>query len=501
MMALETDAARWQRRQNLNNNYISNLPYEMEQMRKEIKEFYDDMQDDKRMMFVVLSLVHTADTIEQLDADTETLCATARKNLCQLATLKWRQEDGLNTALPYGLRRIDALRTLTTEGVAVLMPFYAREIVQQGGAYYGENAVSRNFIFCNRGELMNGNGFYLSTSGGGKSMMAKQEMLWLYLNTDDHIVVIDPENEYSPLIEALGGVTTHIASGGSHHVNAMAISRDFLSDESPIAIKSEAILSLCEQVIGTGRLGAVQKSIIDRCVASICRGYLMNEKARMPTLRDFHALLLTQEEAEAKEIALSMELFINGTLDVFAHQTNVNLDNRLQCYDIHRLGKQLEPVGYCVTLDNIQNLVARNRKLGKRTHVFIDEFSILLKNPYTSAYFESCWKRFRKYGAQVTGISQNISEILLSDTARLMLGNSEFLLMLNQSPTDRLELAKLLNISDTLLTHITNAQPGHGLIKVGSSIVPFRNDFPRDTELYRLMSTRPNEKFSDGEAV
>lgn len=415
------------------------------------------------------------------------------KHMCTFAPLTYQQEDGLNTALPYGLRKIQALRTMTTESTAVLMPFKTQEIQDSGGIYYGVNAISHNLIICNRKYLLNGNGFILGVSGSGKSMAAKQEFAYLALGTNDDIIVIDPEREYSALCKAMGGETVYISASSNNHINALALNRGYGEGENPIVLKSEFVMSLCEQLIGAGKLGAREKSIIDRCIANVYRNYIRDYSGTPPTLKEFHEDLLKQQEPAAKDIALAIELFTTGSLNVFAHQTNVDMNSRITVFDIFDLGKQLKTVGMLVMLDAILNRVTANRQLGKRTHIFIDEIYLFFANEYSSNFLAESWKRFRKSGALVTGITQNIEDCLRSATARTMLANSEFLLMLNQAPTDRMELARLLNISDTQLSYITNAEAGHGLIKVGGAIVPFINEFPKDTALYRLMTTKPDD--------
>lgn len=506
IMAVEGDITRWQTRQNSRNNFTANIPYDLEQMRKETKEFMDDLTTrDQRMMFGLVTLTHLADTVEQLDEDTEALQAIGRTKACQFATLKYQQEDGLNTVLPYGLRRIDAMRTLTTESTAVLMPFKSQEVQDTGGVYYGVNAVSHNLIICNRGNLLNGNGFILGVSGSGKSMAAKQEFSSLALSTDHDLIVVDPEREYGPLVRALGGevITISASNPDNSHINALDLSAEYGDGKNPLVLKSEFIMSLCEQLMGVGKIDAKEKSIIDRCVANIYREYIKTYQGDPPTLKDLHADLMKQKEPAAHDIALALELFTTGSLNVFSHQTNINTNNRILCFDIQDLGENLKPIGLLVMLDAILNRVIKNRQEGKFTHVYIDEIYLFFAsgsmtgrgsiNNYSSEFLYKCWKRFRKYYATLTGITQNVEECLLSDTARMMFANSEFLLMFNQAPTDRAELAKLLGISDTQMDYITNAQAGHGLIKVGGGIVPFANDFPKDTALYRLMSTKPGE--------
>lgn len=492
LLGVETNVTNWQRRQNSNNNFSAVVPYDLEQQRKETREMLDDLTTrDQRMLFAVVTLVHLADSKEELDSDTETLRSTARKHLCQLCTLNWQQADGLVTALPLGLRRIDALRTLTTEALAVLMPFKAQEIRHQGGVYYGQNTISKNLILANRKELLNGNGFVLGVSGSGKSFTAKREMVGLALSTEDDIIVIDPESEYRPLMEGLGGEVINISATSSNHINAMDMEQGYGDGENPVVLKSEFILSLCEQLMGAGKLSAKEKSIIDRCTALCYHTYIQNGcEGTVPTLRDFHAELLRQPETEAKDVALAIELFTKGSLNTFAKPTNVDTNSRILCYDIRDLGKQLLPVGMLVVLDSVFNRIVRNRKLGKNTWVYIDEIYLLFQHEYSANFLFTLWKRVRKYGACCTGLTQNVDDLLQSHTARTMLANSEFLVMLNQAATDREELAKLLNISDNQLSYITNVDFGRGLIKCGSAIVPFMDNFPKN-HLYKLMSTKP----------
>lgn len=495
LLGVETNVTNWQRRQNANKNFSAVVPYDLEQRRKETREMLDDLTTrDQRMMFAVVTLVHLADSKEELDSDTETLQSIARKHLCQLTTLNWQQADGLVTALPLGLRRIDALRTLTTEALAVLMPFKAQEIWDRGGVYYGQNAISKNLIVADRRQLLNGNAFILGVSGSGKSFSAKKEMVSLALSTQDDIIVIDPESEYRPLIEGLGGQVINISATSPNHINAMDMEQGYGDGENPVVLKSEFLLSLCEQLIGAGKLSAKEKSIIDRCTAQVYRDYIRSGyHGAVPTLQDFHAELLRQPEKEAQDVALAIELFTDGSLNTFAKPTNVDTNARILCYDIRDLGKQLLPVGMLVVLDSIFNRIIRNRGLKRNTWIYIDEIYLLFQHEYSANFLFTLWKRMRKYQACGTGISQNIEDLLQSHTARTMLANSEFLIMLNQAATDREELARLLNISDNQLSYITNVDSGRGLIKCGSAIVPFVDSFPRHTRLYQMMTTRPSD--------
>ena len=495
LLGVETNVTNWQRRQNSNNNFSAVVPYDLEQQRKETREMLDDLTTrDQRMMFAVVTLVHLADSKEELDSDTETLQSTARKHLCQLTTLNWQQDAGLVTALPMGLRRIDALRTLTTEALAVLMPFKAQEIRDRGGIYYGQNVISKNLIIADRKQLLNGNGFVLGVSGSGKSFTAKREIAALALSTQDDILIIDPESEYRPLVEGLGGEVVEISATSSNHINAMDMEQGYGEGENPVVLKSEFLLSLCEQSVGAGKLSAKEKSIIDRCTAQCYHDYVRDGcRGQAPTLQDFHTELLRQPEAEARDVALALELFTEGSLNTFAKPTNVDMSSRIACYDIRKLGKQLLSMGMLVILDSFLNRITRNRRLGRNTWIYIDEIYLLFQHEYSANFLFTLWKRVRKYGACCTGLTQNVDDLLQSHTARTMLANSEFLVMLNQASTDRLELARLLNISDNQLSYITNVDFGRGLIKCGSAIVPFMDNFPRHTQLYKLMTTKPSD--------
>lgn len=493
LLGVETNIANWQRRQNQNNNFSATVPYDMEQQKSQLKELLDDLTTrDQRLFYAVLTIVHTADTKTQLDNDTDSLLNISP--LCQFATLKFQQPDGLNTAMPFGTRKINSFRSLTTESLASFMPFRVQDIYHENGIYYGQNVINNNMIIADRTQLLNGNSFIVGVSGGGKSFMAKSEIINLMLSGNVDILIIDPEREYSPLIRALGGQVINISATSENHINAMDMNSDYGDGANPVVLKSEFIMSLCEQLIGGQNLGAKQKSIIDRCTASVYRNYQQsNYTGTVPTLQDFRAELLQHTEPEAREIALAIELFTHGSLNTFAKQTNVNTDSNLICYDILDLGKQLMPIGMLVVLDSILNRVTQNRAKGKPTFIFIDEIYLLFQHEYSANFLFTLWKRVRKYGAYATGITQNVEDLLQSHTARTMLANSKFIIMLNQAPTDRLELAKLLNISDDQMSYITNAEAGHGLIKVGSSLVPFANKFPKNTKLYNLMTTKPGE--------
>ena len=491
MLGIETNITNWQRRQNANNNFSAVIPYDMELQRKETKEFLSDLTTrDQRMMFAVITMVHVADTKEELDSDTEILLSTARKHLCQLAPMKYQQLDALNTALPIGVRKINALRTLTTESLAVFMPFKVQEIQEVGGIYFGENAISHNMILCNLANLLNQSMFLLGVPGSGKSFFAKLLIIFLALACpEDDILVCDPEGEYSPLVKAMHGTVVRIAAGGSDRVNAMQMVEGY-GDNNPIVEKSQFIMSLIEQIDKNG-VGAHQKSIIDRCTAEVYRD--RERTGKVPTLCTLREKLLEQPEPEARDLALALELFTSGSLDIFAHETNVDTENRIVSYDIHDLGPQLKPAGLLTITDAMLNRVSLNFKKGKRTHIFVDEFHIVYENEYSGNFFTSAWRQFRKRNAYPCAITQNVEYLLDSVQASTMLSNSEMIVMLSQAASDREKLSQLLNISPEQMSYVTNADAGCGLMRYGSALVPFVNKFPKDTMLYELITTKPGE--------
>ena len=504
LLGVETNVANWQRRQNANNNFSAVVPYDMELQRKESKEFLDDLTTrDQRMMFAVMTLAITADTKEQLDSDTEAVLSVARKHMCQLAVLKFQQLDGLNTALPIGARKINAFRTLTTESLAVFIPFKVQEIQDKGGIYFGENAISHNLILCNKANLLNQSAFYLGVPGAGKSFAVKELIAFLMLHpdyADDDILICDPEGEFGALVKTLGrekATVAHLVAGGKDRLNAMYMVEGY-GENNPIVEKSQFVMSLIEQIDKRG-VGPQHKSIIDRCTALV---YPEAEKAgRAATLCDLRRKLLEQPEDKAKEIALSLELYTTGSLDIFGRESTVDLSKPYVVFDIHGLGEQLKPAGSLVITDTILNRVTLNWKRGKRTHVFIDEFHVMFENEQSGIFFNSAWRQFRKRGAYPTAITQNVEYLLDSVQASTMLSNSEFIVMLNQAASDREKLSKLLNISKEQMSYVTNADAGCGLIRYGSALVPFVNRFPRNTKLYALMTTKPGEGVFGGEEV
>ena len=492
LLGTETNITNWQRKQNANNNFSAEVPYDLEMQRQELREFLDDLSSrDQKMMLSVLTIVITADTLDELNQQTKSMQELARERVSQIAVLKFQQLDGLHTVLPAGVQKLDIFRTLITESLAIQIPFRVQEIAHAKGIFYGQNVISKNMILADRTQLLNGNSFILGVSGSGKSFAAKCEITSHMLATDADILIIDPEREYAPLVRALGGEVIEISATSPNHINAMDMTKEY-GEINPIIEKSQFLQSLCEQIIAGHTFTKGQQSIIDRCTESVYRYYLQgNYQGVPPTLQDFREELLKQPEPEAHALALELELFTKGSLNTFAQQTNVDTDKRLICYDIMELGEQLRPIGMLVILDNILNRITANRRKGRQTFVYVDEIYLLFQYEYSAQFLFKLWKRVRKYGAFCTGITQDVEDLLQSHIARTMLSNSEFVLMLNQAATNREELARLLNISDTQLSYITNVDAGHGLIKIGNSLVPFENHFPRDTRLYQLMTTKP----------
>lgn len=490
MLGVETNITNWQRRQNANNNFSATVPYDMEVQRKETKEYMDDLTGrDQRMMLAVLTLIHLADTKEQLDADTDALLKVGADYMCQMAVLRYQQLDGMNTALPIGTRKIDSFRTLTTESLAAFIPFKVQEIQEPGGIYIGENAVSHNLILCNMNNLLNQSMMLLGIPGSGKSFFAKLLIIATALSSQDDIIILDPEGEYSPLVKALGGSVIRFAVGGRDWLNAMDMESGY-GEGSPVAFKSQFIMSLLKQVDSDG-IGPHQKSIIDRCVSQVCKEKKLS--GIVPTLCTVREKLLQQPEPEARDIALTMELYTSGSLDIFAHETNVDTKNRIISYDIHDLSEDLKQPGFVTITDAMINRVNANWAQGKKTHVIVDEFHIAYENEYSGNFFTSAWRQFRKRNASPVAITQNVDYLLSAPQARSMLSNSEFIVMLNQAENDQERLSELLNISQEQMRYVNGSEAGCGLLRYGNALIPFINRFPSNTELYKLITTRPGE--------
>ena len=474
------------------------IPSDLATYGAEAKKLLQDLQSRNERMFLVTFLVlNTADTPRQLDNNVFQASSIAQKYNCQLTRLDFQQEEGLMSALPLGLNQIEIQRGLTTSSTAIFVPFTTQELFQNGkeALYYGINALSNNLIMVDRKLLKNPNGLILGTPGSGKSFSAKREIANCFLLTNDDIIICDPEAEYAPLVERLHGQVIKISPTSSNYINPMDLNLDYSDDESPLSLKSDFILSLCELIVG-GKEGLqpVQKTIIDRCVRLVYQDYLNDPRPEnMPILEDLYNLLRAQDEKEAQYIATALEIYVTGSLNVFNHQSNVDINNRIVCYDIKELGKQLKKIGMLVVQDQVWNRVTINRAAHKSTRYYIDEMHLLLKEEQTAAYTVEIWKRFRKWGGIPTGITQNVKDLLSSREVENIFENSDFVYMLNQAGGDRQILARQLGISPHQLSYVTHSSEGEGLLFYGSTILPFVDHFPKNTELYRIMTTKPQE--------
>jgi len=479
------------------------IPSDLATYGSEAKKLLQDLQSRNERMFLVTFLVlNTADTPRQLGNNVFQASSIAQKYNCQLSRLDFQQEEGLMSCLPLGLNQVEIQRGLTTSSTAIFVPFTTQELFQTGpeALYYGINALSNNLIMVDRKLLKNPNGLILGTPGSGKSFSAKREISNAFLVTQDDIIICDPEAEYAPLVERLHGQVIRISPTSRDYINPMDLNLDYSDDESPLSLKSDFILSLCELIVG-GKEGLqpVQKTIIDRCVRLVYNDYLNDPRPEnMPILEDLYDLLRAQEEKEAQYIATALEIYVTGSLNVFNHRTTVNINNRIVCYDIKELGKQLKKIGMLVVQDQVWNRVTINRAAHRSTRYYIDEMHLLLKEEQTAAYTVEIWKRFRKWGGIPTGITQNVKDLLSSREVENIFENSDFVYMLNQAGGDRQILAKQLNISPHQLSYVTHSSEGEGLLFYGSVILPFVDHFPKDTELYRLLTTKPQELAKEG---
>ena len=473
------------------------IPSDLATYGGEAKRLLQDLQTrNERMFLVTIILMNTSNNRQKLENNIFQTASIAQKYNCALKRLDFQQEAGLMSSLPIGINQIEIQRGLTTSSTAVFVPFTTQEIFQRGEAlYYGLNALSNNMIMVDRKLLKNPNGLILGTPGSGKSFSAKREMTNAFLLTNDDIIVCDPEAEYFPLVHKLGGQVIRISPISMDYINPLDINLNYSEEESPLTLKSDFILSLCELIVGgKNGLEPVEKTLIDRSVRLVYQDFLADPvPEKMPVLEDLYNILLRQNEPEAKRIATALEIYVHGSLNVFNHRTNVDVQNRLVCYDIKELGKQLKKLGMLVVQDQVWNRVTVNRAQHKATRYYMDEFHLLLKEEQTAAYSVEIWKRFRKWGGIPTGITQNVKDLLASREIENIFENSDFIYMLNQASGDRQILSKALNISPSQLNYVTNSNAGEGLIFYGSTIIPFKDDFPKDTMLYRIMTTKPEE--------
>jgi len=475
------------------------IPSDLATYGKDAKALLKELQSQNERMFLLTFLVmNTGKTKEELDNNIFQASSIAQKHSCNLVRLDFQQEQGLVSTLPLAYNEVDIQRGMTTSSTAIFVPFTTQELFQdhRGALYYGLNALSNNLIMVDRKLLKNPNGLILGTPGSGKSFAAKREIVNSFLVTDDDIIISDPEAEYRPMVEYLGGQVIRISPTSDQYINPMDINMNYSEDDNPVMLKVDFILSLCELIMGSkDGLQPAEKTIIDRCVRQVYRKYLENPcPENIPILEDLYNLLLAQEEPEAKYVATALEIYVTGSLNVFNHRTNVELHNRLVCFDIKDLGKQLKKIGMLIIEDQVWGRVSENREAGKSTRYIMDEMHLLLREEQTAAYTVEIWKRFRKWGGMPTGVTQNVKDLLASREVENIFENSDFILMLNQAVGDRAILAKQLNISPHQLSYVTHSGEGEGLIFYGNVILPFVDRFPKETKLYKVLTTKFAEK-------
>lgn len=495
-LGIESEIIRQQRVRNKNNDFSSEISYNKRIEKKEIEEIMDDVREnDQCLFYAAVTVILMAGTKEELDSMTGTVETIGKRNSVVIEEHYLKQREALNTALPIGVRQVETMRTMLTQSLAVLMPFNVQELNDGDGCYYGINQVSKNINIGNRKRLINGNGFVFGVPGSGKSFFCKMEMGNVFLGSRDEIIVIDPMNEYFDIAATYGGSVVNMSAYTDNHVNPLDMDvwgLDLNDSRGMIREKGEFMLGLCEQCMGEN-LNSRQKSIIDRCVRRLYMDIAKSSEKYVPVMSDFYEVLTGQPEEEAKEIALSLELFVNGSLNIFNYQTNVDVDNRFTVYGIRDLGTELSPITMLVMMESIQNRIIENGKAGKATWLYIDEFHVLLNSEYSAKYLQQLWKKVRKQGGLCTGITQNVVDLLQNDTATTMLANSEFVALLKQASTDSARMAEVIGVSEAQLRFVTNTPSGMGLMKCGNAVIPFDNTIRKGSDLYNLYNTNIHE--------
>lgn len=477
---------------------IDILPPDLVTFSKDAAALLADLQSrNERMFLLTFLIVNTAPARPQLENDIFTVAGIVQKYNCALKRLDFQQEQGYMSSLILGNNAIEIQRGMTTSSTAIFVPFMTQELRMGGPAiYYGQNALSHNVIMADRKKLKNPNGLFLGVPGSGKSFAAKRELVNVFLATEDKIIVVDPMGEYTPLIRRLSGQVVEIAPNSPHHINPMdIISECGPDDENPMALKSDFILSLCELIVGgKDGLQPVERTVIDRCVRLVYRDYVLNPAtAKMPTLQDLYELLCKQSEPEAKRLATALEIYVAGSLNVFNHETNVDLNSRLVCLDLKQLGAGLRTIAMLIMQDLVWSRVSKNFTEGKATWCYFDEFHLLLKDELTASYCVTIWKMLRKKYCVPSALTQNVKDLLASREVENILENSDFMVLLSQAQGDRQILAKQLGISEHQLSYVTHSNSGEGLLFFGNTTIPFVDRFPKNTEIYRLLTTRPED--------
>ena len=498
-LGIESDIIKQQRVRNKNNDFSSEISYAKRIEKKEIEQIMDDVREnDQCMFYVAVTILLVAENKDELESMTESVVTIGKRNSVTIDTHYLKQREALNTALPIGVRQVETMRTMLTQSLAVLLPFNVQELNDEGGNYYGINQISKNVNVGNRKKLLNGNGFIFGVPGSGKSFFAKQEMGNVFLNTGDDVIVIDPMNEYFDIARTFGGAIVNLSAYTKNYVNPLEADLSQVNEKGirdVIADKSEFMLGLCDQLLGSA-LNQKHHSIIDRCVKDLYFDAWRNHK--VPLMSDFYHILKSQAETEAQELALCLELFVKGSLNIFNHHTNVDEDNRLTVYGIQDLGSQLAPVAMLVMMEAIQSRIIENGRKGRATWLYIDECHVLLNSDYSATYLQQLWKKVRKQGGLCTGISQNVTDLLQNYIAATLISNSEFVALLKQSNIDSAKLAEVIGVSDAQLRFVSNSPSGTGLIKCGSVVIPFDNTIGKDTAFYKLYNTNIHEKIAEG---